>query len=180
MEQEIEDFKSGLIELDPIHFGKIGEFLCRKLFNMCNANVNNYDGVLDNLRIECKFSRAIKKRTEKMTMDNVIEYCLGSTGENKLVESTSTNEKYDCNIQQVKPTEFDQLYYGIIFKDKIQIFKVTSEQVVTIPGYSDKQHRGNIGEGQFHITNGNIDYHRNNYFVRELSFEDLYTLFENE
>lgn len=180
VEQEIENFKTGLIELDPIHFGKVGEFLCHRLFNMLNANVNNYDGVLDNLRIECKFSRAFKKRAEKMTIDNIIQYCLESTSENKLVESNSTEDKYDCNIQQVKPVEFDQLYYGVIFKDKIQVFKINSDQVENIPGYSNKQHRGNVGEGQFHITNGNIQYHRDNYFIRELSFEDLYNLFRNE
>ena len=47
-------------------------------------------------------------------------------------------------------------YYGLFFADKILIFKMSSSEVLKCPGYSNKQHRNNIGEGQFHINNDNL------------------------
>ena len=49
--------------------------------------------------------------------------------------------------------------------------------MINCPGYSDKQHRGNKGEGQFHINNDNIKYHRENNLERKLTYEELYELF---
>lgn len=50
----------------------------------------------------------------------------------------------------------------------------------TIPNLSTKQHRGNEGEGQFHITNRNIDWHLNSkYFCGWLSYKDLNKLLDN-
>lgn len=45
-----------------------------------------------------------------------------------------------------------------------------------IPGYSDKQHRGNVGEGQFHINNKNISEHEK-YLDKKVTYEELYELF---
>ena len=56
---------------------------------------------------------------------------------------------------------------------------MTREQVLLCPGYSNKQHRGNEGEGQFHINQGTIQFHKNHYFKKCLSYEELYELFEN-
>ncbi len=51
----------------------------------------------------------------------------------------------------------------------------------TIPNLSTKQHRGNEGEGQFHITNSNIEWHLgSDYFLGWLSYKDLYSLLNNE
>lgn len=50
-----------------------------------------------------------------------------------------------------------------------------------IPNLSTKQHRGNEGEGQFHITNSNIEWHlESGYFLGWLSYKDLYSLLNNE
>lgn len=35
---------------------------------------------------------------------------------------------FDCNIQQVKRKEFDLLYYGLFFADKIEVYKMTSKE----------------------------------------------------
>lgn len=43
-------------------------------------------------------------------------------------------------------------------------------------GYSDKQHKGNVGEGQFHINQINFEYHIQNFLYRELSYEELYKI----
>ena len=48
------------------------------------------------------------------------------------------------------------------------------------PNLSTKQHRGNNGEGQFHITNMNIKWHLNSdYFLGWLSYRELYHILEN-
>lgn len=85
---------------------------------------------------------------------------------------------FDCNIQQVKRKEFDLLYYGLFFADKIEVYKMTSKEVLDCPGYSDKQHRGNEGEGQFHLNESNIEYHRNHFLERVLTYAELYNLLE--
>lgn len=83
---------------------------------------------------------------------------------------------FDCNIQQVKRLEFDVLYYGLFFADRIAIFKMHSNEILSCFGYSDKQHKGNEGEGQFHLNRGSIDYHMQNHFVQWLTYEELYDL----
>lgn len=45
-------------------------------------------------------------------------------------------------------------------------------------GYSDKQHRKNKGEGQFHINNKTLQHHLDEYFEKEITFEDLYKMFK--
>ncbi len=55
-----------------------------------------------------------------------------------------------------------------------------SDEVEKIDGYSNKQHRGNIGEGQFHITNSNIKKHRKQHLKDTLSYEELYKLLEQK
>ena len=53
-----------------------------------------------------------------------------------------------------------------------------SDEILDCPGYSDKQHRGNEGEGQFQLNESNIDYHRRHYLQRVLTYDELYKLFE--
>jgi hypothetical protein len=43
-------------------------------------------------------------------------------------------------------------------------------------GYSDRQHKGNVGEGQFHITQKNLQSHLGKYFNKTLSYDELYQL----
>ena len=38
---------------------------------------------------------------------------------------------FDCNIQQVKRLEFDVLYYGLFFADRIAIFKMHSSEILS-------------------------------------------------
>ena len=41
---------------------------------------------------------------------------------------------------------------------------------------SDKQHRGNTGEGQFHLKNSNIQYHINKYLYTKMDYNKLWEL----
>lgn len=55
---------------------------------------------------------------------------------------------------------------------------MTSEEVLDCPRYSDKQHRGNEGEGQFHLNESDIEYNRNHFLERVLTYAELYNLLE--
>ena len=68
------------------------------------------------------------------------------------------------------------LYYGLFFADRIAIFKMNSNEILSCFGYSDKQHKGNEGEGQFHLNRSSIDYHMQNHFVQWLTYEELFEL----
>ena len=92
------------------------------------------------------------------------------------MDESMYNYDFDCNIQQVKRSEFDVLYYGLFFADHIAIFKMYSNEILSCFGYSDKQHKGNEGEGQFHLNRSSIDYHMQNHFVQWLTYEELYDL----
>ena len=98
---------------------------------------------------------------------------------NRVLKSSDAIKcNFDCNIQQIKTKEFDILFYGVFFADQIEIYKMTSNEVHECPGYSDKQHRGNKGEGQFHLNMKNIEYHRKKYLDQIITYEKLYRLLQ--
>ena len=89
--------------------------------------------------------------------------------------------QFDCNIQQVKRTEFEVLYYGLFFSDCIKIFRIESTDVKeNLRGgriyYSDFQHKGNVGEGQFHINPTTLQVHLDHYLYKTLTYDELYEL----
>ncbi|MGP1451536.1 MAG: hypothetical protein ACTTJO_02105 [Metamycoplasmataceae bacterium] len=132
-----------------------------------------------NKRIEVKFSTVMKTNQSVINSENVIEECINANLIERMIKSTDVKkEKFDCNIQQIKPQEFDILYYGLFFKDKIAIFNMNSSDVYECEGYSNHQHRGNKNEGQFHINNVTFDWHINNNFLKWFTYEDLYLLFK--
>lgn len=177
---DINDFRDGIFSLHTRRFGNVAEIMVKKLYNMTDSTVLNFDKEKDGKRIEVKFSRGLKKNESTINETNVIEQCLKGSPNNRSILSTeATKYKFDCNIQQIKNTEFDELYFGIFFKDVIEIFKITSKDVEDLNNYSNKQHRGNIGEGQFHLTQKNINEYRQKYLIQVLTYEELYALLEN-
>lgn len=89
--------------------------------------------------------------------------------------------KFDCNIQQVRRAEFDVLYYGLFFSDCVKIFRIERQDInENSKGgrifYSDLQHKGNIGEGQFHVNSKTLQVHLDHYLYRTLSYDELYKL----
>ena len=176
--RKIEQFKSGIFNLDT-NFGELAQLMIKELENFSPAN-NKYFDLLDsnNKKIEVKFSRA-KKKLKALEESNIIELCLNSSSDSRvLTEADATNITFDCNIQQIKPSEFDMLYYGIFFKDKIVIFRAQSSVVPNMPGYSI-QHKGGT-EYQFHINKSNYSEHKRNYFYKELTYSMLYDLFSKK
>ena len=175
----INDFRNGIFALRTRRFGTVAEIMIKKLYKFDEAGTLAYDkkDTASNQRVEIKFSTVIKSNKETITEDNVIAQCLGAITANRALSSDEAlTQGFDCNIQQVKCKEFDVLYYGLFFWDRVEIYKMTSEQVTAWEGYSNKQHRGNLGEGQFHINQDNITEHRKKNLVKSLSYEELYTL----
>lgn len=175
----IEEFRDGVFSLRTRRFGKLAEIMIKKKYKLEYSKKSNYD-LQDNngQRIEVKFSTVLNKCHKRINEKTVVKECIASNVANRAMKSVDiANEKFDCNIQQIKCSEFDVLYYGLFFLDEIRIYKMTSQQVLSAPGYSNKQHRGNTGEGQFHIKNDSMEYHKS-YLIDTLSYEDLYKLLE--
>jgi len=129
-------------------------------------------------RIEIKFSTVMKANDARISSKNLIDQCIKANLGNRTMKSSDINNfSFDCNIQQIKCAEFDVLYYGLFFSDQIAIFKMTNKDVPSCPGYSGFQHKGNEGEGQFHLNQGNIDWHLDNRLIQWLSYDELYNLF---
>jgi len=61
------------------------------------------------------------------------------------------------------------------FFDVIEIFRINDDQIKNDRNlnYSDKQHRGNQGEGQFHVNNNNYQYHKDHYIIQSMTYEHL-------
>lgn len=166
-------FKRGVFNASPRKFGTMCECIIEKVYNLNPSTLSNFDKVdMDGNRIEVKFSRcsSIPKKCESM-IDEIIN-------ENQDVKYLNENDDSDfwCNIQQVKPSEFDYLYYGVFYKDIIKIFRIKSDEILNIPCYSNKQHRGNIGEGQFPINQKTLSWHLKNTHVQNLTYKEVFDL----
>lgn len=175
----IEEFRDGIFALRTRRFGTIAEIMVKKLYDLDESGTLAFDkrDRQSKERIEVKFSTVMKENDAKIRDDNAIDQCKKANLANRAMKSTDVERySFDCNIQQVKRKEFDVLYYGLFFANEVEIYKMTSEEVLECPGYSDKQHRGNEGEGQFHLNESNIEYHRNHYLERVLTYAELYNL----
>lgn len=180
-DEKVLEFRDGIFALRTRRFGTVAEIMIKKLYNFEESGNLAFDkkDIKTNDRIEVKFSTVMKENDDKIRDDNVIEQCLKANLANRAMTAEEIeNYNFDCNIQQIKRKEFDVLYYGLFFADIIEIFRMNSNEISSCPGYSDKQHRGNEGEGQFHLNQDNIKYHRNEHQVLVLSYQELYELFK--
>lgn len=180
-DEKVLEFRDGIFALRTRRFGTVAEIMIKKLYNFEESGNLAFDkkDIKTNDRIEVKFSTVMKENDDKIRDDNVIEQCLKANLANRAMTAEEIeNYNFDCNIQQIKRKEFDVLYYGLFFADIIEIFRMNSNEILSCPGYSDKQHRGNEGEGQFHLNQDNIKYHRKEHQVLVLSYQELYELFK--
>jgi hypothetical protein len=173
-----EELRDGIFALFTRRFGTVAELLIKRMQGLAPARAQFHD-LFDDLarkRVEVKFSRVLNAHEGAITEANVLAAIEAARAERKAVPvEDAEQEDYDCNIQQVKRSEFDVLYYGLFFRNRIVVFRVASADVAGIPGYSDKQHKGNVGEGQFHISAKTYAWHRANRLYTELTYEQLLT-----
>lgn len=169
-----EQFRDLIFDSNTAVFGDVGEEMIRHYFHLQKSNTKAYDATdqTGRLRIEIKASRVLKKPTKS---GNLLRRLLENTTAKRLLSSfDALFVDFDCNIEQVKPAQFDYLYYALFFSDCIEIFGMSSGEVSGVPRSSDKQHMGNDGEGQFHINSSNIAYHRENFYKKTITYAELY------
>lgn len=181
MNEQIQKFKEGIFSLNTRRFGKIAELMIKELYGFYDPENNAYDLLTDdNRRIEVKFSTVLKKCVSTIDDKNIVNQVIESKLDNRMLTLEKARQKtFDCNIQQVKPKEFEELYYGCFFEDEIMICKIEAKDITEDKDimYSDHQHRGNQGEGQFHINNRTLETHLNKYIIKWLTYDELYNLF---
>lgn len=168
--------RDGIFALFTRRFGTVAEIMIKRMQRLGPARARFHDlfDEMENKRVEVKFSRALAAHDGPITTENVLQAIEAALFERKAVMiADAATEAYDCNIQQVKCSEFDVLYYGIFFRDAIVVFRAESNEIPHTPGYSDKQHKGNKGEGQFHISSETYGWHRKARFYAELTYDQL-------
>jgi hypothetical protein len=174
---EGEALREGLFSLHTRRFGTVAELVVQRLAGLGERHKQFHDLFDDarRLRVEVKFARVLKAHDEPITIENVLTVIEQAKSADRLVAFGDVEETaFDCNIQQVKPAEFDVLYYGLCFSDVVVIFRIESQAIAEAGiGYSDKQHKGNVGEGQFHISAENLNTHLERFLYRTLTYEEL-------
>ena len=169
---------SSICKLPPRKFGDVGEILMTKIIKgLKKADDLSYDKKLDNQKGEVKVSRAFTQ-TVQITKENICEVFIQDTTVVLVGDENKLEKEWDCNIQQIKTNCFDILWYGVFFKDMIYIFEMPKETIKkdTKIQYSNKQHRGNKDEGQFHVKNSNIQHHIDNYLYAKIDYNKLWDL----
>jgi len=116
---------------------------------LITSTTSDFDFLLppENIRIEVKASRATDSKSNKSFAEKSILF--------------SSDKKYDMNFQQIKPRLCDVFIWVGIWRDLIQYWVLSSFEVEHNSSYTDKQHKGNVGEGQLHIKPQNIkEFHK--------------------
>lgn len=179
-----ETLRDGIFALRTRRFGSVAECMIKRLLKCSQARSlfhDLYDDASQH-RIEVKFS-VVQKKSERIVTEATVLRCIEeATAEERMVAFADWRQhRFDCNIQQIKRAEFDVLYYGLFFSDRIQIFRLESIEIKENENggcidYSDFQHKGNIGEGQFHINPRTFQTHLDHYFYKTLTYDQLYEL----
>lgn len=175
-----EELRDGIFSLRTRRFGTVAEIMIKKIQRVDWGNSISHDlyDTKTNSRIEVKFSTALKANKDTISEKNVLDEIFQATNKNRMFTQSEWRQySFDCNIQQVKKHEFDYLYYGIFFSDKVEIFRIKPDQIDGAINYSNKQHAGNEGEGQFHLNNGTYEYHKENFFIQEIDYATLLHIF---
>lgn len=169
-----EQLQKAIFGLHTRRFGTVAEIMIKKIINASNSSQLSFDLYENSTssRIECKFSRVQKKAELKITDTNLFK-ALECEANRDIMYHEWKDYDWDCNIQQVKKEEFDILFYGVFFKDCILIFKVNSNDIGKEMKYSNKQHRGNTGEGQFHLNPQTFKYHLDYHLFKTLTYGEL-------
>jgi hypothetical protein len=173
--------RDGLFSLYTRRFGTVTELMIRRLVDLGKAH-NQFHDLFDDAelhRIEVKFSVVRKAAEAKITEDTVLRCIAEATATERMVsfhDNAWQACEFDCNIQPIKRKEFHVLYYGLMFADAIAIFRIGSKEIGSQIFYSDKQHKGNEGEGQFHLNRQTLSIHLKQYLYKVITYDELLKL----
>lgn len=95
------------------------------------------------IKIEVKASRAVDKDSKQPLYIKALSY--------------ENMKPFWMNFQQIKPACADVFILIAVWRDIIKYWVLSSNEIVNNRHYSKGQHRGNVGEGQLHIKDDNID-----------------------
>jgi hypothetical protein len=172
---DVKTFRDNLFQMNTRRFGKVMEMVIKNI-----TNTRMSDSIYHDLKstvgtkVEVKFSRVEKSHNRTIEDFNVLSVIENEGLSVRLFPFGEwKNNEFDCNIQQIKKPEFDVLFYGLLFADRVVIFMATPDQINENMKYSNKQHKGNEGEGQFHINPRTLQYHLDNHLFATLSYADL-------
>ena len=102
-----------------------------------------YDLYFEGIRIEVKASRAVDADLEAPLYVKAL--------------ASDSEKPFLMNFQQVKPDCCDIFVWIAVWRDVIRYWVLSSSEVESNRYYSSRQHRGNVGEGQLHVTHDNIE-----------------------
>lgn len=95
------------------------------------------------IKIEVKASRAVDEESNEPLYIKALTF--------------GSSKPFTMNFQQIKPACADVFIWIAVWRDVIKYWVISSTEVENNKHYSKKQHRGNIGEGQLHIKDNNIE-----------------------
>lgn len=172
-----ERFKSGIIDVHTRQFGTVAEIIVMILREYVTSKKLEFDLVdVHDSKVEVKASKVLREQRLSLTIDTFYEVMLVTSNRDRMIARKDVKSfDFDCNMQQIKTTLFDRMVYLLFFNDGIELFEISKKQIQEDKevGYSDKQHRGNIGEGQFHVSNKTYGHHKKKYFVCSVSYKEL-------
>ncbi len=199
-QKEIEQFKNGIFALRT-NFGELAQLMIMEKYKLKKSTSKDYDLVAFDkdkniIPVEVKFARAYKNPSS-INETNVIYICSNCSID---IYSSKEWENKDlfCNIEQVKPNLFKRLYYGIFWKDKVEIFCIDENKHHLFPDslfhfISDENYRKEIRKEipyfylqhnkkdyQFHLKKGSLKKHRDNFSKDSLTYEELFDLFSHK
>lgn len=170
------DFKNGITSLSNKHFGLVNESLVKALFRFQDSGHRHFDLKDGQERIEVKFSRA--KRKERYKAADPLDVIFRPRQDELVyLQEALDGETFACNLQHIKPSEFDILFYGIYFADRVLVFLLTKDDLTDPNLCFGRQSLGNVLERQFRVDSRNLAYHMENYLLLTLSYSDTLNIF---
>jgi len=125
------------------HLKELVPELSKSTKKLDKAYSGQYDFLLDGkIKIEVKASRGVDAELDAPLYVKAL--------------ASDSDRPFWMNFQQVKCGCCDVLVFIAVWRDVINYWVFSSKEVGCHPRYSKGQHRGNVGEGQLHITNENI------------------------
>ena len=104
---------------------------------------SDFDLLLDGaIKVEVKASRAGEKGSKKALVEKAL--------------TSNSSKPFVMNFQQTKPRHFDVIIWIGVWLDMIRYWVLAASELEDQRRFSDKQHRGNVGEGQLHVKQDNI------------------------
>lgn len=102
-----------------------------------------YDLALEEIRVEVKASRAVDADVDAPLYVKAL--------------ASDSKKGFWMNFQQAKPGCCDVFVWVGVWRDVIRYWVLSSHELETNRYYSEGQHRGNVGEGQLHVRDTNIE-----------------------